>query len=37
MQDILPRPTGLVLSLVGFLMLTQSLYVLLSVGPLSED
>jgi multisubunit Na+/H+ antiporter MnhB subunit len=37
MQDILPRPTGLVLSLVGFLMLAQSLYVLLSVGPLSED
>ena len=37
MQDLLPRPTGLVLSLVGFLMLSQSIYVLLSVGPLAED
>ena len=37
MQEILPTPTGLVMSLIGFLMLTQSVYVLLSVGPLAED
>lgn len=37
MQETLPRPTGLVLSLIGFLMFTQSVYVLLSVGPLAED
>ena len=37
MQGILPTPTGLVMSLIGFLMLTQSVYVLLSVGPLAED
>ena len=37
MQGILPTPTGLVLSLIGFLMLAQSVYVLLSVGPLAED
>ena len=37
MQEILPTPTGLVMSLIGFLMFTQSVYVLLSVGPLAED
>ena len=37
MQGILPTPTGLVMSLIGFLMLAQSVYVLLSVGPLAED
>lgn len=37
MQEILPTPTGLVMSLIGFLMLAQSVYVLLSVGPLAED
>ncbi|MAU30011.1 MAG: hypothetical protein CMA26_02730 [Euryarchaeota archaeon] len=37
LQDLLPSPTGLVLSLIGFLMLTQSVYVLLSIGPLSDD
>ena len=37
LQHLLPTPTGLVLSLIGFLMLTQSAYVLLSIGPLSED
>ena len=37
MQGILPTPTGLVMSLIGFLMLTQSVYVLLSAGPLAED
>jgi len=37
LQHILPTPTGLVLSLIGFLMLTQSAYVLMSIGPLSDD
>ncbi|MBO97051.1 MAG: hypothetical protein CMA78_03840 [Euryarchaeota archaeon] len=37
LQQILPTPTGLVLSLIGFLMLTQSAYVLMSIGPLSDD
>tara|TARA_B100000214_G_scaffold361007_1_gene323966 strand:+ start:1137 stop:1550 length:414 start_codon:yes stop_codon:yes gene_type:complete len=37
MQETLPTPTGLVLSLIGFLMLTQSVYVLLSLGPLAEN
>tara|TARA_B100000886_G_scaffold67147_1_gene42206 strand:- start:108 stop:521 length:414 start_codon:yes stop_codon:yes gene_type:complete len=37
MQGTLPTPTGLVMSLIGFLMLTQSVYVLLSAGPLAED
>ena len=31
LQQILPTPTGLVLSLIGFLMLTQSAYVLMSI------
>jgi len=36
-QPYLPDPTGLILSLVGLLMVLQSVYVLLSVGPLKED
>ena len=36
LQDYLPRPTGLVLSLIGMLMMVQAIYVILSFGPLAE-
>tara|TARA_B100001250_G_C19790682_1_gene786364 strand:- start:1834 stop:2244 length:411 start_codon:yes stop_codon:yes gene_type:complete len=36
LQEYLPRPTGLVLSLVGMLMFVQAVYVMLSFGPLAE-
>ena len=36
LHDYLPRPTGLVLSLVGMLMIVQAVYVILSFGPLAE-
>ena len=37
LQPYLPDPTGLLLSLLGLLLVVHSVYVLLSVGPLSED
>ena len=37
LQPYLPDPTGLLLSLVAMLMILQSLYVLLSLGPLNEN
>ncbi|MBR18294.1 MAG: hypothetical protein CMA87_05015 [Euryarchaeota archaeon] len=37
LQPFLPDPTGLVLTLVGLLIALQSAYVLLSIGPLSDD
>lgn len=36
LQQQIPEPTGLILSLVGLMMLLQSSYVLLSIGPLKE-
>jgi len=36
LQNQIPEPTGLILSLVGLMMLLQSSYVLLSIGPLKE-
>ena len=36
LQEYLPRPTGLVLSLIGMLMVVQAAYVILSFGPLAE-
>ena len=36
LHDYLPRPSGLVLSLVGMLMIVQAVYVILSFGPLAE-
>ncbi|MDP6986103.1 MAG: hypothetical protein QGH38_02655 [Candidatus Thalassarchaeaceae archaeon] len=37
LQPHLPDPTGLLISLVAMLMILQSLYVLLSLGPLKEN
>ena len=37
LQNLLPDPTGLLLSLVGLLLLLHSSYVLLSLGPLNEN
>ncbi|MED5397749.1 MAG: hypothetical protein VYD41_00255 [Candidatus Thermoplasmatota archaeon] len=37
LQHYLPEPTGLLLSLVAMLMILQSTYVLLSLGPLNEN
>ena len=36
LQEYLPRPTGLILSLIGMLMVVQAAYVILSFGPLAE-
>ena len=36
LHEYLPRPTGLVLSLIGMLMIVQAIYVILSFGPLSD-
>ena len=36
LQQQIPEPTGLILSLIGLMMLLQSSYVLLSIGPLKE-
>tara|TARA_Y100001934_G_scaffold276835_1_gene374250 strand:+ start:3692 stop:4105 length:414 start_codon:yes stop_codon:yes gene_type:complete len=37
LQSHLPDPTGLLLSLIGLLLLIQSAYVMLVLGPLKED
>jgi len=37
LQTYLPEPTGLVLTLVGLLLVLQSIYVFLLIGPLKED
>ncbi|MEC7695153.1 MAG: hypothetical protein CMA00_003585 [Methanobacteriota archaeon] len=37
LQSHLPDPTGLLLSLIGLLLLIQSTYVMLVLGPLKED
>ena len=37
LQSHLPDPTGLLLSLIGLLLLLQSAYVMLVLGPLKED
>ena len=37
LQTHLPDPTGLLLTLVGLLIALQSVYALLSIGPLKED
>ncbi|MBI87746.1 MAG: hypothetical protein CMB67_01775 [Euryarchaeota archaeon] len=37
LQSHLPEPTGLLLILIGLLLLLQSVYVMLVIGPLKED
>jgi len=37
LQDHMPDPAGLVLTLIGLLMVLQAVYVMLSIGPLADQ